>query len=49
MVTTIIMVSKDLNTMKTDELSGFLLIVEEINPTKEVEHVFSTRNRERGE
>jgi hypothetical protein len=42
------MVSKDLNTVKNDELSVFLLIVEEINPTEEVEHDFSTRHRERG-
>jgi hypothetical protein len=39
------MVSKDLNTMKIDELSGFLLTVEESNPTEEVENAFSTRHR----
>jgi hypothetical protein len=48
MVTTSIMVSKDLNTMKIDELSGFLLTVEENQPTEEVEHAFSTRHRGRG-
>jgi hypothetical protein len=48
MVTTSIMVSKDLNTMKIDELSGFLLTVEENQPTREVEHAFYTRNRGRG-
>jgi hypothetical protein len=48
MVITSIMVSKDLNTMKIDELSGFLLTVEENQPTREVEHVFSTRHRGRG-
>jgi hypothetical protein len=42
------MVSKDLNTMKIDGLSGFLLTVEENQPTEEVEHVFSTRHRGRG-
>jgi hypothetical protein len=34
--------------MKIDELSGYLLIVEETNPTKEMEHVFSTRHRGSG-
>jgi len=48
MVTTNIMVSKDLNTMKIDELSGFFLTVEENNPSEEVEHVFSTRHRGQG-
>ena len=48
MVTTSIIVSKDLNTMKIDELSGFLLTVEENQLTGEVGHVFCTRHRGRG-
>ena len=35
MVTTSIMVSKDLNTMKIDELSGFLFTVEENQPSEQ--------------
>jgi hypothetical protein len=48
MVTTGIIVSKDLNMMKIDELSGYFLTIEESNPTMEMEHDFSTRNRRRG-
>jgi hypothetical protein len=47
MVTTSIMVSKDLNTMKIDELIGLFLTVEENQPIGEVENVFSTRHRGR--
>jgi hypothetical protein len=49
MVTTNIMVSKDLNIMKIDELSGFLLTVEKSNPTEETKHVFSTTIEEEEE
>jgi hypothetical protein len=42
------MVSKDLNAMKIEELSGFFLTIEENKPTREVEHVFCTRHRGRG-
>jgi hypothetical protein len=48
MVTTSIMISRDLNTMIIGELSGFLLTVEENKPNGEVEHAFSTRHRGRG-
>jgi hypothetical protein len=48
MVTTNVMVFKDLNTMKIDELSRFLLNVEESNPTEETNHAFSTRHKGRG-
>jgi len=48
MFTTNILVPKDLNTTRIDELSGSMLIVEE-NPTNEqMEHGFSTRYRGRG-
>jgi len=47
MITTNIVVSKDL-TIKIDELGGFLLNVEENNPTEEVEHDFFTRHKGRG-
>lgn len=48
MVTTSITVFKDINTMKIDELSGFLLIVEEYQPSKQVEHSFFAKHRARG-
>jgi hypothetical protein len=48
MVTTSIIISKYLNVMKIDELSGFFLVVEESDPTEETKHDFSTRHRGRG-
>jgi hypothetical protein len=40
MVSTNILVSKDLNTMRIDELSGYLLIVEESTTSEHMENVF---------
>lgn len=48
MVTTNIMVSKYLNTIQIDELSGFLLNVEDNQPYEQVEHAFSIKHRGRG-
>lgn len=47
MIPTSIMVSKDLNTMKNDELSGFLLTVEENQQSEQVEYVFFAKYRGR--
>jgi len=47
-VTTNIIVSKDLSTMKIDELTIYFLFVEEKTPTEEMEQDFSTRNRGKG-
>jgi hypothetical protein len=48
MVTTSIMVSKDLNTIKIDELSAFLLTVEYNNSIEERKHTFFTKHGARG-
>jgi hypothetical protein len=48
MVSISIMVSKDLNTMRIDELSGYLLIVEESTASEHMENYFSKRYRGQG-
>jgi hypothetical protein len=48
MVSTNIMVSKDLNVMRIDALIGYLLVVEESSSSEYMENDFSTRYRLKG-